>query len=114
MTQVGLTGPQRRVLLFIQREADATGMAPAYSDICAHLGLRSKSTVSRIVDQLVARGWLARIPNSARALTVLQRVPDVAASTDALVAALETIARRETPDPAAIATAALATHRGRT
>ena len=49
------------------------GVAPSYTEIRRHLGLKSKSHVNRLVTQLVDRGKIRRIPNRARALEVVHK-----------------------------------------
>lgn len=74
---VGLTAIQRRGYDFICKGIQA-GACPSYDQIKAHMGLRSKSGVSRLVDILVRRGLLEKTPNiGAQALRLVDRDRDV-------------------------------------
>lgn len=69
-----LTPRQRDLLLFIQSALDRTGgIAPSRDEMKAHLGFRSKSGCQRLVDGLVERGYLRRLPYRGRALEVVKR-----------------------------------------
>ena len=68
-----LTEKQHAALSFIDGRISATGVAPSFEEIKDHLGLASKSGVHRLVDALVERGFLRRLPNRARALDVVRR-----------------------------------------
>ena len=80
-----LTAEQRRALQIIVARLDAGGNAPTRLELAAELGLRSKSGTQRLVDALVERGYLRRLPYRARALEVVRRpeaaVPPVAPAT---------------------------------
>ena len=54
-------------------EAD-DGIGPSYQNICDALGIHSKSNVDRKMDELGARGLIARRFHRARCLEVLQPV----------------------------------------
>lgn len=68
---MGLTPVMRKALLAIQ---DAE-IVPTRSELSRMLGYRSKSAAGRIVDQLVERGYLRRLPRRHQAIEVLRRVP---------------------------------------
>lgn len=71
-----LTAKQRETLLFLQRYEDRHGMAPSYAEICDELDLASKSGVNRLMNALEERGYIHRLHHRARAITILQRIPD--------------------------------------
>lgn len=74
---VGLTAIQRRGYDFIRKGIHA-GACPSYDQIKSHMGLRSKSGVSRLVDILVVRGLVEKTPHiGARALRLVDRHRDV-------------------------------------
>lgn len=50
------------------------GIGPSYQNICDALGIHSKSNVNRKMDELGARGLIARRFHRARCLEVLQPV----------------------------------------
>jgi DNA-binding MarR family transcriptional regulator len=53
-----LSVPQFRILLFINKNADAS-----ISDVAEHIGL-TLPTLSKMIDLLVARQWVTRVPCS--------------------------------------------------
>lgn len=65
---------QTQVLSFIHNRLSRTGVSPSYDEIGTATGLRSKSAVAHYVDLLVRGGFVARLPNRARALEV-RRLP---------------------------------------
>lgn len=72
----GLTPVQAKCLQFIaDYQAGHGGIAPSYDEIAAHMGVLSKSAVTRLIDQLEARGRIARVPNRSRAITILPFPP---------------------------------------
>ena len=70
MTPVGLTARQRDLLTFIQGRLKASHIPPSFAEMAAHLGLKSKSGVLRLVDALVERGHLVRMRQRARAIAL--------------------------------------------
>lgn len=65
-----LTAMQAALLAYI-RDEQAQGRTPSFRETADHLGLKSISGVSRLVEALVERGHLRRIANRARALEVI-------------------------------------------
>lgn len=75
---------QKQALDFIAGRLDATGgVSPSYDEIAEALCMKSKSSVSRVIDQLIQRGQLRRLSSGARALEVL----DHARQTGTMIAA---------------------------
>lgn len=74
-----LTRKQHELLMFIERHLRETGFSPSFEEMKAHLGLRSKSGVHRLITALEERGFLARRAHRARALEVL-RLPESASA----------------------------------
>lgn len=68
---VGLTAHQRRVFEYLASFIAQQGIAPSYDQIQAHLGLKSKSSVHRVIHELEERGAIQRLPNRARAITII-------------------------------------------
>ena len=67
-----LTGAQRRILdAIVVYQADHRGESPTYDEIGAAVGTRSRASIMRHIDGLVARGALARLPGQSRSLRVL-------------------------------------------
>lgn len=68
----GLTVRQGECLRIIWEYQRAhQGITPSYDEICASMGLASKSAVTRLVDALVERGRVTRLPNRSRAITII-------------------------------------------
>lgn len=81
----GLTRAQYDAMCVIQELMDALGVAPSREEIAHELGLKSRSGAHRLVEALVARGYLRRMAQRARSLVILQRValPDFSYGEDA-------------------------------
>jgi len=70
-----LTKKQRDLLLFINTYIQDTGLSPSFEEMKQGLDLKSKSGIHRLINALVERGFLERLPNKARALEV-KKLPD--------------------------------------
>lgn len=70
-----LTKKQRDLLVFINERLSGGDIAPSFDEMKLALGLKSKSGIHRLINGLVERGYLARLPNRARALEVV-RMPE--------------------------------------
>lgn len=70
-----LTKKQRDLLIFINDYIQNTGLSPSFEEMKAGLDLKSKSGIHRLINALVERGFLARLPNKARALEV-RKLPE--------------------------------------
>ncbi len=70
-----LTQQQYKLLTFIYQRIQAGGVPPSFDEMRDALELKSKSGVHRLVEALVERGYLQRLPNRARALAV-KKLPD--------------------------------------
>lgn len=68
---VGLTAHQKRVMDYLTWFIAKNDIAPSYDEIQAHLGLKSKSSVHRVIHELEERGAIQRLPNRARAITII-------------------------------------------
>ena len=67
----GLTANQKRVLEYLADYIAVHGIAPSYDEIRDHLGIVSKSSVHRVIHELEERGAIQRLPNRARAITII-------------------------------------------
>jgi len=67
---MGLTPRQSDCLRVISERLAQSGVPPTYDEICLQLGFSSKSNVARLVDALVERGHLRRLPHRARGLAL--------------------------------------------
>jgi repressor LexA len=75
-----LTQKQRDLLLFINDYTRKTGLSPSFEEMKKGLDLKSKSGIHRLINALVERGFLERLPNKARALEVRKLPENVAAA----------------------------------
>lgn len=69
LPQVGLTKRQRQVVDYITEASDRLGYCPSYREIMEALGWKSTSNVARVVDALVARGYLKKLRGAKRCLS---------------------------------------------
>lgn len=74
-----LTKKQRDLLLYINDYTQKTGLSPSFEEMKKGLDLKSKSGIHRLINALVERGFLERMPNKARALEV-KKLPENMAS----------------------------------
>lgn len=70
-----LTQKQRDLLMFINTYTQKTGLSPSFEEMKHGLDLKSKSGIHRLINALVERGFLERLPNKARALEV-KKLPE--------------------------------------
>lgn len=91
-----LTKKQRDLLLFIHEYTGKTGLSPSFEEMKEGLDLKSKSGIHRLINALVERGFLQRLPNKARALEVV-KMPEnsPAAANNAAAAGNVTSLRRQ-------------------
>ena len=68
-----LTRKQRDLLLFINDFINENGVSPSFDEMKEALHLKSKSGIHRLINALVERGFLERLPHKARALEVLKK-----------------------------------------
>lgn len=65
-----MTRMQKNCYDFIAYRLRKTGVPPSFQEMSDHLGLRSKSSVHRLVTALEERGKIVRLPNRARSITL--------------------------------------------
>ena len=70
-----LTKKQRELLLFIHDRMTSGDIAPSFEEMKEALGLKSKSGIHRLINALVERGYIERMPHRARALEV-RKLPE--------------------------------------
>lgn len=68
---MSLTKRQLQAFVFIEDRIAQSGVAPSYSEVAAALGTTSKGNVKRIVDAIIRRGHLRKLPGHARALEIV-------------------------------------------
>jgi SOS-response transcriptional repressor LexA len=66
----GLTQRQALVLQIVKAHIGRTGASPTFEELRVAVGLKSKSGIHRLVDGLVARGRLVRLPARHRTLAL--------------------------------------------
>ena len=72
-----LTPREKQLVDFISAYiAENGGIGPSYNEMCAGIGIKSKSSISRLVTQLESKGILARLPHRARCIAIIDH-PDV-------------------------------------
>ena len=69
--KLGLTPKQQAALDAIKSLIVFDGCAPSYDQIAEIIGVKSKSTVMRLVSSLEARGHVRRAPNKARSIQIV-------------------------------------------
>ena len=70
-----LTKKQKDLLLFIHERMTGGDVAPSFEEMKEALDLKSKSGIHRLINALVERGYLERLPHRARALEV-KKLPE--------------------------------------
>lgn len=107
MTLPGLTRRQRDLLAFIAGYIEREGVAPNYAEMVIGIGAKSKSAIARLVDGLVERGHLVRVPFRARAIALTAAARGEADGyvirlPDPIGAVVRRVVAKEGVDPAAI------------
>ena len=74
-TKSGMTPKQVELLDFLRNYKTAKGYAPSYAEMQAHMHLKSKSGISRLVKGLAARGHIAYSPAMRRSVMLLGALP---------------------------------------
>jgi len=70
--QYGLTGKQLKMLNYIKSYIAKKSISPSYEEMKKAVGLKSKSGVKQIVDQLTDRKWITTLKARARSIRVLK------------------------------------------
>jgi repressor LexA len=71
-----LTPVQQKVLGYVGRYiAEHGGVPPSFEEITAAMGITSKSGAHRVITALEERGYLRRLPNRARTLSLVVDAP---------------------------------------
>jgi len=70
-----LTSQQHRLLAFLCAHDAAHGTTPSFEVMRVYLDLSSKSGIARMIDELEAKGCVARDGAHKHGLRILQRVP---------------------------------------
>ena len=67
-----LTQKQYKLLMFINKVCRETGCPPSFDEMKDAVGLKSKSGIHSMIEALVERNFLKKIPHKARALEVVR------------------------------------------
>lgn len=67
-----LTPRQYNLLLFIHKTTKETGCCPSFDEMREAIGLKSKSGIHSLIESLVERGYIKKLPHRARALEVVR------------------------------------------
>lgn len=68
-----LTRKQLDLFEFIDSYMQKHKVAPSYTEMQTALGYKSKSRISRLMGNLVERGFVRRIPFRARAIEIIRK-----------------------------------------
>ena len=98
----GLTRRQRETLDFICGFTLECGAAPTYTEIAAHLGLKTRQSAHRLVRRLEARGAVTRRRGQTRSLAPVLRNAVTLELPPALDRAVRMIAQRACTTPEAV------------
>ena len=71
-----ITPRQRDVLMFVDGYEREFGFGPSYMQIQEGVGLKSKSGVNRLLNELQDRGFVKMHPGRSRSIEVLKLPPD--------------------------------------
>ena len=66
----GLTIKQKEVFDFIKLYMKKKSVSPSYENIMEATGIKSKSSVNKIVAQLVDRKWITRLTGKHRSIQI--------------------------------------------
>ena len=67
-----LTAKQAQLLNYLKSRLAESEVAPSFEEMMVALGLKSKSGVHRLIEGLVERGRIRRLPNRARAIEIVE------------------------------------------
>lgn len=108
---MGLTQKQQQVFQFLADRIGNTGIAPSYEEIAKELGITSNAIVMRHLDELMARGYIRRIPHKARAIEILGQPSSVRLSSQ-VTELLNKCAKKEGVKPETLAEEAIRSYLG--
>lgn len=69
---IGLTKRQQECIAFIRSFRDQHGVMPSYEEIAAGIGIKSRSRIKQVLDDLVERGAVRRLNHRARAIELIE------------------------------------------
>ena len=69
-----LTPKQYKLLMFIDNSIKENGCCPSFEEMKQAVGIKSKSGIHALIEELIERDFIKKLPHQARALEVL-RIP---------------------------------------
>ncbi len=93
-----LTKQQHKLLLFVHNFIQTNGIAPSFEEMFKALDLKSKSSIHRLLDALVERGFIRRLIGRARAIEVIKLPEDFKNGTAGCFAGIKFIVNPAVPD----------------
>jgi SOS-response transcriptional repressor LexA len=108
------TPRQKDVLDFIRGHIARNGTAPSYDEIAAHIGTRSKASISRIIGQLEERGQIRKAFGRSRSIELVHVHADwkQIITSPELRRAIEMLAQANKHSPETVIMNALRSHFG--
>ncbi len=67
-----LTEKQYRLLMYINKVLKETGCSPSFEEMKNAVGLKSKSGIHALIEALVERNFIKKLPHKARALEIIR------------------------------------------
>ncbi|MBO7556751.1 MAG: transcriptional repressor LexA [Alphaproteobacteria bacterium] len=67
-----LTPKQYKLLMFIDNSIKENGCCPSFEEMKSAVGIKSKSGIHALIEELIDREFIRKIPHKARALEVLR------------------------------------------
>ena len=68
-----ITKRQEEALQFIQDYTKLSGYPPTNRNMCSHFGFKSTNAAADLIKALEIKGYIVRIPNTSRTITVTNR-----------------------------------------
>ena len=68
-----ITKRQEEALQYIQSYTKLNGYPPTNRDMCSHFGFKSTNAAADLIKALELKGYIVRIPNTSRTITVTNR-----------------------------------------
>jgi len=73
MEQYGLTARQLKLFKFIKNYIAKKNISPSYEEMKVAIGLKSKCSIFRRIEQLKDRGWIKKLHGKARSIQIIKQ-----------------------------------------
>ena len=73
MDQYGLTAKQLKLFKFIKNYIAKKNISPSYDEMKVAVGLKSKNSINKRVNQLEDRKWIKKLPGKARSIQIIKQ-----------------------------------------